>query len=316
MGLDKRSPGVSVSGRQRVPGPVCGEARVLQGSMPAPLLSSLGRQWNGVAVELHRFHDLDTRVECPEQVVAVHVAGNVTVHQTRGGCTCSHTMRPGDVTLTPPGPPVRWSQAGLSVVILVRLSAEYVRTIAGDDHAMDPDQFEVQPMFARPDARIDRLANALLAGLELEGMDSHTHADRVACALTMHLLRRYTRMSAVDRWPKARLSSHNLRRAVQFIEDNIGRPLTLASIARVVSLSPGHFAHAFRQATGVAPHRFLVERRVERAKALLRHSDLPISEIADRIGCSSNSHFSVLFHRVTGITPREFRALGHTGTSS
>ena len=47
-----------------------------------------------------------------------------------------------------------------------------------------------------------------------------------------------------------------------------------------------------------------------RAKALLRQSDLPITEIAHRIGCSSHSHFSVLFHRVTGLTPRQFRALG------
>jgi AraC family transcriptional regulator len=53
----------------------------------------------------------------------------------------------------------------------------------------------------------------------------------------------------------------------------------------------------------------VIERRVERAKALLPQSDLPITEIAHRIGCSSHSHFSVLFHRVTGLTPRQFRAL-------
>jgi AraC family transcriptional regulator len=85
--------------------------------------------------------------------------------------------------------------------------------------------------------------------------------------------------------------------------------LTLSAIADAVALSPGHFAHAFRQATGVAPHRYVLERRVERAKALLRQSDMPITEIADRIGCSSHSHFSVLFHRITGLTPRQFRAL-------
>ncbi|MEO9163333.1 MAG: helix-turn-helix transcriptional regulator [Casimicrobiaceae bacterium] len=84
--------------------------------------------------------------------------------------------------------------------------------------------------------------------------------------------------------------------------------MTLAAIAEVVALSPGHFAHAFREATGIAPHRYVLERRVERAKELLRQSDMPITEIADRIGCSSHSHFSVLFHRITGVTPRKFRA--------
>jgi AraC family transcriptional regulator len=123
----------------------------------------------------------------------------------------------------------------------------------------------------------------------------------------VHLLRNYTR-SGIDESPKASLSPHKLRRALEYIDDNIGSPITLAALARVVALSPGHFAHAFREATGVAPHRYVVERRVELAKALLRQSDLPITEIADRIGCSSHSHFSVLFHRVVGLTPRQFRA--------
>ena len=85
--------------------------------------------------------------------------------------------------------------------------------------------------------------------------------------------------------------------------------ITLASIAESVALSPGHFAHAFRQATGVTPHRYVRERRVERAKKLLSASDLSITEIANCVGCSSPSHFSVLFHRITGVTPRQFRNL-------
>jgi AraC family transcriptional regulator len=107
----------------------------------------------------------------------------------------------------------------------------------------------------------------------------------------------------------ARLSPHKLRRAVEYIDDNLKGELTLASIAESVALSPGHFAHAFRQATGVTPHRYVLERRVERAKNLLTHSDMSITEIANCVGCSSPSHFSVLFHRITGVTPREFRKL-------
>ena len=126
--------------------------------------------------------------------------------------------------------------------------------------------------------------------------------------MSIHLLRHYT-MAVVAEWPKARLSPHKLRRAIRYIDDNLSRQLTLAALAKAVALSPGHFAHAFREATGVAPHRYVLERRVERAKALLRQSDLPITEIADRIGCSSHSHFSVLFHRATGLTPRQYRAL-------
>jgi AraC family transcriptional regulator len=283
---------------------------VLSGTIPDPLLSSRARGWNGLTVELQSFHDLDVVVQAPDHVIAVHLAGGVNVHQSRGGRTRSRTMSPGDVTVTPIGPPTRWRQAGHSLVVLLRLSPAYVRGVAGDECALDPERFEIQARFATRDARIDDIARRLLAGLELEGGDSRLYVDSLTCELAIHLLREHTVNSAAPAWPMARLSPHKLRHAIEYIDDNLKSELTLAAIAEAVALSPGHFAHAFRQATGVAPHRYGVERRVERAKALLRGSNMPITEIADRVGCSSHSHFSVLFHRITGLTPRQFRALG------
>jgi AraC family transcriptional regulator len=182
--------------------------------------------------------------------------------------------------------------------------------VAGDECALDPDRFEIQGRFATRDAQIEDLGRRLLAGMEIEGVDSHLYVDTLTCELAIHLLRQYTTVAVAPAWPKARLSPHKLRRAIEYIDENLRNDLTLSAMADAVVLSPGHFAHAFREATGVAPHRYVVERRVERAKELLRQSNMPITEIADRIGCSSHSHFSVLFHRITGLTPRQFRDLG------
>jgi len=212
--------------------------------------------------------------------------------------------------VTPVGPSTHWRQAGQSLVVLLRLSPEYVRNVAGDEWALDPDRFEIRGTFGARDGCIEDLGRRLLAGMELEGIDSHLYVDTLTCELTIHLLREYTSANVASPWPKAKLSPHKLRRAILYIDDNLRNELTLSALAKAVALSPGHFAHAFRQAAGVTPHRYVVERRVERAKELLRQSDLPITEIADRIGCSSHSHFSVLFHRVTGLTPRQFRSLG------
>jgi AraC family transcriptional regulator len=249
-------------------------------------------------------------VQSADHVIALHLGGTVALRQTRAGRTRSRRMSAGDVAITPVGPPTRWQQTGHSLVVLLRLSPAYLQMVAGDECAMDPDRFEIQSIFATRDAYIEELARRLLAGLELEGADSHLYVDTLACGLTIHLLRRYTTPVVAAEWPKAKLPPHKLRRSIQYIDDNLRGDLTLSALAGAVSLSPGHFAHAFRQATGVAPHRYVLERRVERAKELLRQSDLPITEIADRIGCSSHSHFSVLFHRVTGLTPRQFRSLG------
>jgi len=282
--------------------------KIIAGAMPDPMLSSRGRGWNGIVVELHGFQDLDAVVQPRDHVIAVHLAGNVTLHRTRQGRTRSKAMAVDDVTITPAGPPTRWRQSAHSLVVLVRLAVDYVRRVAAEECALDPQCVELQGTFGGRDARIADLSRRLLAGLEFEGADSQLYVDMLACDLTIRLLREYTVATANPVWPRAGLSSHKLRKAMEFVDDNLRNDLTLDAIAAAVALSPGHFAHAFRQATGVAPHRYVLERRVKRAKTLLLQSDLPITQIAQLVGCSSHSHFSVLFNRVTGVTPRHFRA--------
>jgi AraC-like DNA-binding protein len=106
------------------------------------------------------------------------------------------------------------------------------------------------------------------------------------------------------------LSGHKLSRAVEYIDANLGRHLKLPEIAQTLGMSPHHFAHAFKQTMGVAPHQYLIARRVARAKSLLRETDLPMGEIAYRVGYSNQAHFSTLFHRFAAMTPTTFRQQG------
>ena len=79
-------------------------------------------------------------------------------------------------------------------------------------------------------------------------------------------------------------------------------------LARVSAVSEAHFARSFREAFGIPPHRYLLTRRIERAKALLRDTDLPITEIAFQTGWSSLGTFGRTFRDVTGESPGELRA--------
>lgn len=104
------------------------------------------------------------------------------------------------------------------------------------------------------------------------------------------------------------ISPQRLRRVLDFIESSLGeRSLSLAEIAAVAHLSPFHFSRAFKQATGTAPHRFVVERRVDRAKTLLAEPDISLAEIAAAVGFANQAHFSTMFRRVTSMTPRQYR---------
>ena len=161
---------------------------VIAGSLPESLLSSRARGWDGLVVELYSFSDLDVVVQAPDHVIAVHLAGTVTLRRTLAGRTRTRKMTSGDITITPVGPRVRWQQTSPSLVILLRLAPEYVRHMAGDECAMDPDRFEIQDVFATRDAIIENLGRRLLAGLELEGVDSHLYVDTLTCELALHLL--------------------------------------------------------------------------------------------------------------------------------
>lgn len=291
---------------QRAAGPV------LQGTLPKPVLSSRTRGWKGTAVELFRYQNIDALVQPAAHEVAVHVAGSVTLRRTRSGRCTARTMSPGDVTITPIGGPVHWRQAGQSLVIVVRLDAGYVAEVAARGCDLDLAHIVIQDAFSVRDSKLEHFAWRLLAALELEGAAGTLCADAASWDLVTHVIRNYSGVAPVRaRDPGLpKLSPHRLRRIEQYINDNLRNRLTLAAMAAVVALSPGHFAHAFRHATGVSPHRYVLSRRVERAKELLLNSDLTITEIADAIGCSSHSHFSVLFHRVAGVPPREYRQRG------
>lgn len=98
-----------------------------------------------------------------------------------------------------------------------------------------------------------------------------------------------------------------LRRAVEHIEENLQRNPTLDEIATLVEMNPQYFARTFKKWVGQPPHKYIVAKKVERAKRLLRSTDLPLADIALRVGLASQSHFTTVFHRLTGMTPKAYR---------
>jgi AraC-like DNA-binding protein len=109
------------------------------------------------------------------------------------------------------------------------------------------------------------------------------------------------------------LAGGKLRRVADHIDANLGGELTLGELSGVVHMSPFHFARLFKRKAGVAPHRFVVRRRVDRAIELLAGGELPIGEIARLVGYATPSHFTTVFRRITGVTPTEYRRVAGSG---
>jgi len=94
----------------------------------------------------------------------------------------------------------------------------------------------------------------------------------------------------------------------EHIEENLDGEVNLVDLASLVGLSVSHFSHAFKAAFGVAPYRYILQRRLAKAKALLRTSEATIAEIAACVGFSSQSRFSQMFAQSTGLTPSAYRS--------
>jgi AraC family transcriptional regulator len=105
-----------------------------------------------------------------------------------------------------------------------------------------------------------------------------------------------------------------LRAVIEHIHENLDAELSLDQLAAVARMSPYRFARLFKDSTGLPPHQYVIARRVERAKELLRGRDgLPLADVAVEAGFSSQSHFTRHFKRFVGTTPRQFRSAARTG---
>ncbi len=107
---------------------------------------------------------------------------------------------------------------------------------------------------------------------------------------------------------KGGLAPHLRRRLVDYIEQHLDQPLALGELARLVALSEYHFARMFSTSFGLPPHRYVLQRRLLRARELLQHSALPLGEIALACGFASASHFSNRFRQAFGAAPGLLRA--------
>jgi AraC-like DNA-binding protein len=103
----------------------------------------------------------------------------------------------------------------------------------------------------------------------------------------------------------------HLRRARDLMDREYARPLDVAALARAALMSSAHFSRQFRAAYGETPYAYLMTRRIERAKALLRRGDLSVTEVCLAVGCTSLGSFSARFTLLVGETPTAYRAQDH-----
>jgi AraC-like DNA-binding protein len=158
------------------------------------------------------------------------------------------------------------------------------------------------------DPLYDHIALVLQAAVDAEGEGGQLYAETLTDALTVHFLRRYAAAQPTRREVTGGLPPYKLRRVFTYIQAHLEEKLSAEVLASVAQMSPAHFAHRFKHATGLAPHQYVNLCRIKHAKRLLAETDMPVIDISAQVGCADQSHFTALFRRHVAMTPNAYRS--------
>lgn len=261
-------------------------------------------EWTGFAAGL--FAATGHAVEAapsPDLRLSLHVGPPVVAHCRAEGLVQDRLQREGDIDLLPAGAGGVWEDEGPARFLLLRLTPALMRS-AAEGLGLASGRLQIAPRLQLRDPRIEHLGWALKAELEAGSESDPLYADSIGLALAAHLLRRYAVPATAS---GQALSRRQLARVLELIEARLDQRLALAELAAAAGLSPSHFKPLFKASTGLAPHQFVIRRRVERARALLLGGRLPMAQVALDAGFAHQSHMARAMRRILGTTPGALR---------
>ena len=219
----------------------------------------------------------------PDHRVKVHAGAPV-----RG--TCQHhpfLYLRGDVDILPAGLSEAWHEEDAATSLILQLPPALLQR-AAQEMGLDSDRAGLEPRYQVRDPHIEYIAWALDAERRAGHPGGLLYAESMGMALAVHLLRRYPAPLRA----RGGLSKPQLGRVRAYIEEHLDQDLSIARLAGVAGLSASHLKTLFKRSTGLPVHRYVVERRVARARALLARGGLPVSQVALEAGFAHQSHMA------------------------
>jgi AraC family transcriptional regulator len=230
-----------------------------------------------------------------QHVLKIHAGAPV-----RGTCRSHHFVYSrGDIDIFPVGSADVWHEREANTSLLVHVSPALLRR-AAEDTGRDPDRAGLEPRHQIRDPQIEHIAWALDADRQAGHPGGLLYTESLGLALAVHLLVSHAGPAPA---PPRALNGAQLARLTEHIEAHLDRNLSLDRLARVAGMSASHLKTLFRRATGLPLHRYVVQRRVERARTLLRQGELSTSQVALEAGFAHQSHLARWMRRLLGVTP-------------
>jgi AraC family transcriptional regulator len=196
-----------------------------------------------------------------------------------------------------------WARTDSLQYLSVGISDAALRTACGGMAG----EVELRSAPKLQDARVGALVAALNAERIAGFPNGQLFLDSVEQALAVALVNGHGAQHRSARVYRGGLTPARLRRVTELVYSKIEEELTLDEMAQCAGLSAAHFSEMFRKSTGESPHQFLLRRRVERAKEMLREAEMRILDVAVACGFKTQQHFARVFRRTCGVSPTEYR---------
>jgi AraC family transcriptional regulator len=274
---------------------------------------SSGDVWNGfrVARRVLPPGDCDEGY-LPAHLVSVHLGPPNSIEVACAGAALErHAVPAGSVNLMPAGVPYRVRSASSSEKICVQILPRWFDSVRAEV-GMAP--VSLRPRYGAEEPLVAQLVLALAEDVRAGYPAGPLYGEALGAALVARIAREHREMPATKPRPRPSLPPQKLRLIVEYIDSKLAENIALQALADVAQLNLFHFIRAFKQSTGASPHQFVLSKRIERARALLKTTELPVAQVALECGFSNQSHFTAAFHRATGVTPALFRR-GRRATS-
>ncbi|WP_110034461.1 helix-turn-helix domain-containing protein [Hoeflea marina] len=267
------------------------------------------RSWNGIVADVWS-------VDCAPSAGGRYISADPRLFvmlEARGGRNCNIRISPKDIGTVQdysrqaisyvPAEMELWAEA-LDIEFARHLDVHFNVDHLGARLQQDLDARRLStPRLMFSDPRLLGLAHLIAAECANPQPLHDLYGDGLAVALFIDL------MQLAPPPPRRRggLAGWQLRRATGHIEEHCLRNIRLGELAALAGLSPSHFSHAFKASTGMAPHQWQMQARIERAKTMLMKADLPLTGIAAETGFSDQAHFTRVFRKTVGTTPANWK---------
>jgi AraC family transcriptional regulator len=270
--------------------------------------SSVSLGWDSILVEHVRLQAGELYVShLNETLVCLVLDSDYNLEQTRYGKTFVHTFQPGQAQILPTATFGFWRTRQSVELLHLQFPDGFLKRVSEELDSKLHQPLEITDQFLIEDAKVAHIAYALFAELRDRGINGPMFSETLATALATHLIRNYSTGAIYGPPAPPRITREELQQAVEYIHDHLTEHVSKTTLAQLVNLSSSHFDALFKEHIGLAPHQYVLQQRIERAKMLLLRSNMSIAEVAAEAGFYDQSHLTRHMRRLLNVTPSILR---------